>query len=420
MCIRDRGIASAAIASLLQSRGFSIRQRKMDPYLNVDPGTMSPYQHGEVFVTDDGAETDLDLGHYERFTGSSCHQSDSISGGRIYWNVLTKERQGEYLGATVQAIPHITNEAKNFIKSDLHGEDFVVYEIGGTVGDMEGVLFLESIRQFMNEVGRENVLLIHLTLVPYIKTASEVKTKPTQQSVRNLLEMGLSPNIILCRSDNEIPDAEKRKIAMFCNVKPEDVISAPDTDNIYKIPIVYHNQGLDDRILNYFGMLETSPAPNLSKWEKIANVIGNWKHNITIGIVAKYCGFPDAYKSLNEAIQHAGIANETKIKIKWINAEELEAMGEGELATVFADVDGIIVPGGFGHRGVEGKIKAAEYARTHNLPYLGICLGMQVAVIEIARHLLGIQNANSTEFSKDCTPIISPVSYTHLTLPTKA
>ena len=405
-----KGIASAAIASLLQSRGFSIRQRKMDPYLNVDPGTMSPYQHGEVFVTDDGAETDLDLGHYERFTGSSCHQSDSISGGRIYWNVLTKERQGEYLGATVQAIPHITNEAKNFIKSDLHGEDFVVYEIGGTVGDMEGVLFLESIRQFMNEVGRENVLLIHLTLVPYIKTASEVKTKPTQQSVRNLLEMGLSPNIILCRSDNEIPDAEKRKIAMFCNVKPEDVISAPDTDNIYKIPIVYHNQGLDDRILNYFGMLETSPAPNLLKWEKIANVIGNWKHNITIGIVAKYCGFPDAYKSLNEAIQHAGIANETKIKIKWINAEELEAMGEGELATVFADVDGIIVPGGFGHRGVEGKIKAAEYARTHNLPYLGICLGMQVAVIEMARHLLGIQNANSTEFSKDCTPIISLIT----------
>lgn len=405
-----KGIASAAIASLLQSRGFSIRQRKMDPYLNVDPGTMSPYQHGEVFVTDDGAETDLDLGHYERFTGSSCHQSDSISGGRIYWNVLTKERQGEYLGATVQAIPHITNEAKNFIKSDLHGEDFVVYEIGGTVGDMEGVLFLESIRQFMNEVGRENVLLIHLTLVPYIKTASEVKTKPTQQSVRNLLEMGLSPNIILCRSDNEIPDAEKRKIAMFCNVKPEDVISAPDTDNIYKIPIIYHNQGLDDRILNYFGMLETSPAPNLSKWEKIANVIGNWKHNITIGIVAKYCGFPDAYKSLNEAIQHAGIANETKIKIKWINAEELEAMGEGELATVFADVDGIIVPGGFGHRGVEGKIKAAEYARTHNLPYLGICLGMQVAVIEMARHLLGIQNANSTEFSKDCTPIISLIT----------
>lgn len=405
-----KGIASAAIGSLLQARGFTIRQRKMDPYLNVDPGTMSPFQHGEVFVTDDGAETDLDLGHYERFTDSSCHQSDSISGGRIYWNVLTKERQGEYLGATVQAIPHITNEVQNFIKSDLHGEDFVIYEIGGTVGDMEGVLFLEGVRQFMNEVGRENVLLIHLTLVPYIKTASEVKTKPTQQSVRKLLEMGLSPNIIMCRSDSLIPDNEKRKIAMFCNVRPEDVISAPDTDNIYKIPLVYHNEGLDDRILNYFGIHSTANKPDFSKWDKIKNVLGNWKHNITIGIVAKYCGFPDAYKSLNEAVQHAGIANETKVNIKWINAEDLEAMNDSQIAETFSDVNGIIVPGGFGHRGVEGKIKAAEYARTHNLPYLGICLGMQVAVIEMARHLLGIENANSTEFTKDCTPIISLIT----------
>ena len=404
-----KGIASAAIGSLLQARGFSIRQRKMDPYLNVDPGTMSPFQHGEVFVTDDGAETDLDLGHYERFTGASCHKSDSISGGRIYWNVLTKEREGEYLGATVQAIPHITNEAKNFIKSDLHNEDFVIYEIGGTVGDMEGVLFLESIRQFMNEVGRENVLLIHLTLVPYIRTASEVKTKPTQQSVRNLLEMGLAPNIILCRSDFPIPEAEKNKIAMFCNVKPEDVISAPDTDNIYKIPMVYHKEGLDNRILAYFN-LDSSIPPNLSKWEHIANVVGNWKHDITIGVVAKYCGFPDAYKSLNEAMQHAGIANETKVHTKWINAEELETMSNDDLNKVFSDVDGIIVPGGFGRRGVEGKIKAAEYARTHNIPYLGICLGMQVAAIEIARHLLGIKDANSTEFTKDCTPSISLIT----------
>ncbi len=405
-----KGIASAAIGSLLQARGYTIRQRKMDPYLNVDPGTMSPFQHGEVFVTDDGAETDLDLGHYERFTGFSCHQSDSISGGRIYWNVLTKERQGDYLGATVQAIPHITDEVKNFIKSDLHGEDFVIYEIGGTVGDMEGVLFLESVRQFMNEIGRENVLLIHLTLVPYIKTASEVKTKPTQQSVRKLLEMGLSPNIIMCRSDSLIPDNEKRKIAMFCNVKPEDVISAPDTDNIYKIPGVYHNEGLDDRILSYFGMLSTANKPDFSRWDKIKTVLGNWKHNITIGIVAKYCGFPDAYKSLNEAVQHAGIANETKVNIKWINAEDLETMNDSQIAETFSDVNGIIVPGGFGHRGVEGKIKAAEYARTHNVPYLGICLGMQVAVIEMARHLLGIENANSTEFTKDCTPIISLIT----------
>ena len=405
-----KGIASASIGALLQSRGFTVRQRKMDPYLNVDPGTMSPFQHGEVFVTDDGAETDLDLGHYERFTGSSCHKSDSISGGRIYWNVLTKERQGEYLGATVQSIPHITDEVKRFIKSDLHGEDFVIYEIGGTVGDMEGFLFLEGIRQFMNEVGRDNVLLIHLTLVPYIKTASEVKTKPTQQSVRKLLEMGLSPNIILCRSDVLIPENEKKKIAMFCNVKPEDVISAPDTDNIYKIPAVYHKEHLDDRILNYFNLLSVSNEPDFEKWIKISNVLGNWKHNITIGIVAKYCGFPDAYKSLNEALAHAGISNETKVNIKWINSEHLEEMNPTEIENIFSDVDGIIVPGGFGHRGVEGKIKAAEYARTHNIPYLGICLGMQVAVIEMARHLLGIKDANSTEFMSECTPVISLVT----------
>lgn len=405
-----KGIASASIGALLQARGYTVRQRKMDPYLNVDPGTMSPFQHGEVFVTDDGAETDLDLGHYERFTGTSCHKSDSISGGRIYWNVLTKERQGEYLGATVQAIPHITDEVKHFIESDLHGEDFVIYEIGGTVGDIEGLLLLEGVRQFINQVGRENAMLVHLTLVPYIKTASEVKTKPTQQSVRKLLELGLFPNVILCRSDNPIPEGEKRKIAMFCNVKQEDVISAPDVDSIYKIPSIYHREGLDDRILAYFGMLEKSPKPNFDKWNKIQDIIGNWDFHITIGIVAKYCGFPDAYKSLNEAIYHAGIGNKTKVNIKWINAEDVEKMNEAELDKTFSDVNGIIVPGGFGHRGVEGKIKTAEYARTHNIPYLGICLGMQVAVIEMARHLLGIKDANSTEFTKDCTPIISLIT----------
>lgn len=405
-----KGIASASIGALLQARGYTVRQRKMDPYLNVDPGTMSPFQHGEVFVTDDGAETDLDLGHYERFTGTSCHKSDSISGGRIYWNVLTKERQGEYLGATVQAIPHITDEVKHFIESDLHGEDFVIYEIGGTVGDIEGLLLLEGVRQFINQVGRENAMLVHLTLVPYIKTASEVKTKPTQQSVRKLLELGLFPNVILCRSDNPIPEGEKRKIAMFCNVKQEDVISAPDVDSIYKIPSIYHREGLDDRILAYFDMLEKSPKPNFDKWNKIQDIIGNWDFHITIGIVAKYCGFPDAYKSLNEAIYHAGIGNKTKVNIKWINAEDVEKMNEAELDKTFSDVNGIIVPGGFGHRGVEGKIKTAEYARTHNIPYLGICLGMQVAVIEMARHLLGIKDANSTEFTKDCTPIISLIT----------
>lgn len=405
-----KGIASASIGALLQSRGYSVRMRKMDPYLNVDPGTMSPFQHGEVFVTDDGAETDLDLGHYERFTGTSCHKTDSISGGRIYWNVLNKERKGEYLGATVQSIPHITNEVKSFIQSDLHDEDFVIYEIGGTVGDMEGVLLLEGVRQFINEVGRENALLVHLTLVPYIRTASEVKTKPTQQSVRKLLELGLFPNIILCRSDNPIPSEEKRKIAMFCNVKAEDVISAPDVDNIYKIPSIYHNQGLDDRILENFNMLEKAPSPNFEKWNKIENIIGNWEHNITIGIVAKYCGFPDAYKSLNEAIYHAGIANKTKVNIKWINAEEIEEMNISDMDKIFSNVDGIIVPGGFGYRGVEGKIKTANYARINNIPYLGICLGMQVAVIEMARNLLGIKDANSTEFTKDCTPIISLIT----------
>ncbi len=405
-----KGIASAAIASLLQSRGFSIRQRKMDPYLNVDPGTMSPFQHGEVFVTDDGAETDLDLGHYERFTGVSSHKSDSISGGRIYWNVLNKERKGEYLGATVQAIPHITNEVINFIKSDLHDEDFVIYEIGGTVGDMEGVLFLEGIRQFMNEVGRENVLLIHLTLVPYIKTAGEVKTKPTQQSVRTLLEKGLYPNIILCRSDNLIPENEKRKIAMFCNVKTEDVISAPDVDNIYKIPIVYHNEGLDTRILKYFDIDENKNKADISKWKDIVSTIQNLEHKVTIGIVAKYCGFADAYKSLNEAIYHAGIANKANINIKWINAEELETLNQNKIKETFSDIDGIIVAGGFGYRGVEGKIIAANYARINNIPYLGICLGMQVAVIEMARNILGIKDANSTEFTDKCTPVVSLIT----------
>ncbi|MDR1477076.1 MAG: CTP synthase [Rickettsiales bacterium] len=403
-----KGVASASIGALLKARGFKVRMRKMDPYLNVDPGTMSPFQHGEVFVTDDGAETDLDLGHYERFTDTACKRTDSISGGRIYWNVLTKERAGDYLGATVQSIPHITNEVKNFISTDLNGEDFVIYEIGGTVGDMEGSLILEGMRQFINQIGHENAILVHLTYVPFIRTASEVKTKPTQQSVRLLLEAGLFPNVIMCRSDSVIPEAEKRKIAMFCNVRPEDVISAPDVRNVYEIPLVYHNEGLDDRILAHFDV--KAKKPDLREWEGVSKVIGHWRHKVVIGVVAKYCGFPDAYKSLVEALYHAGLKNDSEVRIKWINAEDVERADSGEIGSVFAGIDGMIVPGGFGARGIEGKIRAAGYAREHGVPYLGICLGMQIAVIEMARNLLGIKDANSTEFAHHCTPIISLIT----------
>ena len=403
-----KGVASASIGALLKARGFKVRMRKMDPYLNVDPGTMSPFQHGEVFVTDDGAETDLDLGHYERFTDTACSRTDSVSSGRIYWNVLTKERAGEYLGATVQSIPHITNEVRNFISTGLNGEDFVIYEIGGTIGDMEGELMIEGVRQFINHVGHENAILVHLTYVPYIKTASEVKTKPTQQSVRHLLEAGLIPNIIMCRSDNVVPEAEKRKIAMFCNVRPDDVISAPDVRSVYEIPLVYHGEGLDDRILAHFGV--KARKPDLSGWEGISKVIGHWRNRVVIGVVAKYCGFPDAYKSLVEALYHAGLANDAEVRIQWLNAEDLEKMDESELGSALAPIDGMIVPGGFGARGIEGKIKAARWAREHGVPYLGICLGMQIAVIEMARSLLGLKDANSTEFTRDCTPIISLIT----------
>ncbi|MDR2098409.1 MAG: CTP synthase, partial [Rickettsiales bacterium] len=401
-----KGIAAASIGALLKSRGFKVRNRKMDPYLNVDPGTLSPFQHGEVFVTDDGAETDLDLGHYERFTDTLGQRTDSISGGRIFWNVLTKERAGFYDGRNVQLIPEVTDEVKAFLASDIHDEDFIIYEVGGTIGDMEGFIFVEGVRQFINMVGRENAMLVHLTYVPYLKTSQEVKTKPTQQSVKLLLEDGLSPNIILCRSDNPIPQAEKNKIAMFCNVAPADVISAPDVDNIYKIPNIYHREGLDERVLSYFGMLKDAKKPDMKKWESIENTLAGLKRAVTIAVVAKYSGLPDAYKSLLEALAHAGLANDAKVSVKWVNAEHLEKMSDSEVAAEFGDIDGMIVPGGFGSRGIEGKIKAAGYARTHDVPYLGICLGMQVAVIEMARNLLGIKNANSTEFDKKCTPII--------------
>ena len=402
-----KGMASAAIGALLQARGYKVRMRKMDPYLNIDPGTMSPYQHGEVFVTEDGAETDLDLGHYERFTDVPCHKTDSVSGGKIYYNVLMKERHGEYLGATVQAIPHVTDEIKRFIESDLTDEDFVLYEIGGTVGDIEGTLFLEAIRQFAITAGRENCLFLHLTLLPYIPTAGELKTKPTQHSVKQLQEAGIQPNILLCRSQMMVSDSERKKIGLFCNIAPEDVIIALDADNIYKIPLQYHEEGLDSRILKYFQMSDTVPEPDLEKWKKIVATINAWEHETTIAVVGKYCGLPDAYKSLNEALFHAGIALKTKVKIKRIESDTLETMTPEQIDAAFAGIQGILVPGGFGSRGVEGKMIAERYAREKRIPFFGICLGMQTAVIEAARNLLGIADANSTEFTKDCTPVVA-------------
>lgn len=402
-----KGIASASVGCLLKSRGYSVRMRKMDPYLNVDPGTMSPYQHGEVFVTQDGAETDLDLGHYERFADVNCHKTDSISGGRIYYNVIQKERRGDYLGATVQAIPHVTNEIKEFIKSDLHGEDFVLYEVGGTVGDIEGTLILEAIRQFANDVGRENVLFVFLTLLPYIDTAGELKTKPTQHAVKTLLEAGIQADILLCRSKVMLGTEERRKLALFCNIKPDNVVVALDVDNIYKVPLTYHAQGLDVQVLKHFGLLESAPEPDLSKWKEIVEIAANYEKEVKIAVVGKYCSLLEAYKSLHEALVHAGISNKTKVKISWIEAEQLESLTDNELNSTLKPYDGILVPGGFGIRGIAGKIKAVQYARENNVPFFGICLGMQMAVIEAARNLIGIEDASSSEFGTKCTPVIS-------------
>ncbi len=402
-----KGIASAAIGSLLKARGYSVHMHKIDPYLNVDPGAMSPYQHGEVFVTADGAETDLDLGHYERFTDVECHKTDSISGGRIYFNVLEKERQGAYKGGTVQAIPHVSNEIKDFIRNGANGEDFALYEIGGTVGDIEGMLMLEAIRQFANEVGRENVCVVFLTLLPYIETAGELKTKPTQHAVRTLLEAGIQADILLCRSKTQIPEEERRKLALFCNVKPADVVAAMDVDNIYKIPLAYHEQGLDTQVLAHFGMLEGAPEPNLTEWQDIVYKIAHFEKETHVAVVGKYWALPDAYKSLGEALQHAGIANNVKVKIHWLDAERLENLSESEVATELAPYDGILVPGGCGVRGAEGKIRAIRYAREKNVPFLGVCLGFQMAVVEACRNLLGIENANSSEFGVNCTPVVA-------------
>jgi CTP synthase len=391
-----KGIAAAALGALLQARGFKVRIRKLDPYLNIDPGTMSPYQHGEVFVTDDGAETDLDLGHYERFTGVSAHQNDNVTAGRIYSRVLRKERRGDYLGATIQVIPHVTNEIKEFIASDQDDEDFIICEIGGTVGDIEGLPFLEAIRQFGNEVGPARALFAHVTLLPYIPAAGELKTKPTQHSVKELLSVGIQPALLLCRADRAIPEDERRKIALFCNVQEKRVISALDVKNIYEVPLSYHAEGLDTQVLDYFGM-EAGPV-DLSVWQKIIDTINSPEGKVTVGIVGKYVELPDSYKSLMEALNHGGLANRVAVDMKFIDAAELEKKDDAALRAQLSSLDAILVPGGFGDRGTEGKIMAVRFAREQKIPYFGICLGMQLAVIEAARNLAGIAGAGSSEF----------------------
>jgi CTP synthase len=397
-----KGLASAALGALLQARGYSVRLRKLDPYLNVDPGTMSPYQHGEVFVTDDGAETDLDLGHYERFTGVPAKKSDNITTGRLYQEILARERRGDYLGGTVQVIPHVTDAIKQFVLSGNDGIDFVLVEIGGTVGDIEGLPFFEAIRQLGNELPRGDSVFIHLTLVPFIASAGELKTKPTQHSVKELRSIGIQPDILLCRCDREVPASERRKIALFCNVRAEAVIQALDVASIYDVPLAYHREGLDAQVLAEFGITD-APAPKLAKWQAISHAIANPEGEVTIAIVGKYTGLKDAYKSLNEALFHGGIANRVKVKLEWIESEVFE--GE-EPAPYLEDVHGILVPGGFGERGSEGKILAARFARERKVPYFGICFGMQMAVIEAARDLVGIAKANSSEFGPSQEPVI--------------
>lgn len=399
-----KGLASAALGALLQARGYKVRLCKLDPYLNVDPGTMSPYQHGEVFVTDDGAETDLDLGHYERFTGNPACQFDNTTTGRIYMTVLQKERRGDYLGATIQVIPHITDEIKAFIREKDGSADFVLCEIGGTVGDIESLPFLEAIRQFGNEMGRERALFIHVTLLPYIPTAGELKTKPTQHSVKELMSAGIRPRILLCRADREIDRAELKKIALFCNIDDNKVIPALDVSSIYEVPLTYHREGLDDQVLDAFGIKGT-PAPDLSKWEQIVRRVKNPEGEVTIAVVGKYTNLTDSYKSLNEALIHGGIANKTKVNLKFVEATLFDNGHEG-IVHELSGVNGILVPGGFGERGAEGKIKAAQFAREKKIPYFGICFGLQMAVLEAARNQCGIADANSSEFEGGGTTLI--------------
>ena len=397
-----KGLASAALGALLQARGYEVRLRKLDPYLNVDPGTMSPYQHGEVYVTDDGAETDLDLGHYERFTGVPSRGSDNVTSGRIYQAVITKERRGDYLGRTVQVIPHVTDEIKAFVRSGTEGADFALVEIGGTVGDIESLPFLEAIRQMANDLGRGRALFLHLTLVPHISAAGELKTKPTQHSVKELRGIGLQPDILLCRCEQPLPESVRAKIALFCNVREEDVIGAPDIDSIYEVPIRYHEEGLDTRTLEHFG-IDSPPPPDLSRWRRIRDRLRAPEDRVRIAVVGKYTELKDAYISLGEALVHGGIANRVAIDPAWLDAEIFERSDNSHL---LEDVNGILVPGGFGERGSEGKIAAVTYAREHKIPYFGICFGMQMAVLDAARNVAGIEGAGSTEFGPAEVPVV--------------
>jgi CTP synthase len=399
-----KGLASAALGALLQARGFKVRLRKLDPYLNVDPGTMSPYQHGEVYVTDDGAETDLDLGHYERFTGVTSRQSDNITTGRIYSTVIAKERRGDYLGGTVQVIPHVTDAIKDFVKADCESEDFVLCEIGGTVGDIESLPFLEAIRQLGNELGKERSLFVHLTLVPWIPSAGELKTKPTQHSVKELQSVGIQPDILLCRCDREIPLGSRKKIGLFCNIREEAVIQALDARTIYEVPLRYHEEGFDREVLRHFGIDPSRRAPDLSRWNGIVKRITEPEGEVEIAVVGKYTNLLDAYKSLAEALAHGGIANNVRVKLNWLEAERF-ANGSADMEDL-AGAHGILVPGGFGERGAEGKIAAVRYAREKKVPYFGICFGMQMAVIEAARTLAGIDKASTTEFGPTPEPIV--------------
>ncbi|MBU8546871.1 MULTISPECIES: CTP synthase [Roseomonadaceae] len=399
-----KGIAAASLGALLQARGYKVRLRKLDPYLNVDPGTMSPYQHGEVYVTDDGAETDLDLGHYERFTGVHASKLDNWTTGRIYSDVIAAERRGDYLGGTVQVIPHITDKIKAVIQAETDGYDFVLVEVGGTVGDIESLPFLEAIRQLANELGPTRSLFIHLTLVPYISSAGELKTKPTQHSVKELLGVGIQPQILLCRCDRQIPESERRKIALFCNVRPESVIPAYDADSIYSVPISYHAEGLDREVLRHFN-LSFYGEPDMRRWEKIVQSIRAPEGEVTIAVVGKYTNLLDSYKSLAEALAHGGIANNVKVKLNWVDSQVFEA-GDEEAVKQLEGVHGILVPGGFGERGSSGKIEAVRFARTRKIPFFGICFGMQMAVIEAARNLVGLKGASSTEFGTCAEPVV--------------
>ena len=397
-----KGLGAAALAALLQARGYSVRLRKLDPYLNVDPGTMSPTQHGEVFVTDDGAETDLDLGHYERFTGVHAKRTDNVTTGRIYSDVLAKERRGDYLGATIQVIPHVTDAIKEFVLSNHDGEDFILCEIGGTVGDIESLPFLEAIRQIGNELGRDATCFLHVTLIPYIAAAGELKTKPTQHSVKELQSVGIQPDILLCRTEHPLPDDQRAKIGLFCNIRESAVVLARDVSNIYEVPLSYHNEGLDREVVRHFGL--PANTPDLSAWTRICDTVANPEGEVSIAIVGKYTSLQDSYKSLGEALVHGGIANGVKVNIEWIDSELFEQ--EDAAVEALHHVSGILVPGGFGERGSEGKIRAVRFAREQNIPYFGICFGMQMAVLETARNLAGLTGAGSSEFGEPDIPLV--------------